>query len=319
LQPGNSLHYRPKSLQSANVLPPLDNGRALKTAPSSVQKTACSSTQKTGVSGCRKLHAEHAEKCTQVRVQKNAPGIKTKKSLSLNKDELNKDASGGEGIDSSERQRPEPERPAPATVLPRSKPQRPDLTPLSEYPGHATAVERARRFNTEAQRRASEPVEPSPPTPGQLAWLATLSPERRAKFDTLHATTQASLLGPHTHGFNPCRVLEAHAQQVLTPRPALPPMPIPETTAEILENLPGAPPDWPLHAAESIVRDFGTGKDRRLWPGFVRVMTAVRDGSFPASAVLDAHRQAMKPGCKKPGAVFNTALQRDHGWRWADG
>jgi hypothetical protein len=94
------------------------------------------------------------------------------------------------------------------------------------------------------------------------------------------------------------------------------PRPIfPASTRELLERLPGAPEDWAAKAAETLVREFGTPKDRRLWRAFLRVTEEVRSGRFPADDLLDCYRQAKGPKAKNPGAVFNTAL-RNKGWIW---
>jgi hypothetical protein len=68
-------------------------------------------------------------------------------------------------------------------------------------------------------------------------------------------------------------------------------------------------------AAERICRHFGQEEDRQLWPAFHALALAVWRGQFPPDAVLDALRQANKPGVRNPGALFNTALQRN-GWKW---
>ena len=225
---------------------------------------------------------------------------------------------------------------------PAASPLRPPLTPASRatfppavappatgeeaafstraWPAHVPR-ERAHRHAAAAvpvslPARAAAP--PSPPassslSPGQRAFLAALTPPQRARFESLPAADRERMLAPHRPGFD--RVCAREAARKLAPPPDAAPPPPPVTTAALLERLPGGPAHWPQLAAEALARDFGTPSDRKLWPAFLQVTTAVCAGQFPAAALLDAYRQGMNPQSKNRGAVFNTVLQR-HGWKW---
>jgi len=97
-------------------------------------------------------------------------------------------------------------------------------------------------------------------------------------------------------------------------RPVAAPPPLPESTAALLAALPGAPADWPAKGASLLSLDFGSAKDRALWPAFERLCHDVWRGAFPADDLADAYRQATGPKAKNRGAVFCHAL-KSHGWR----
>jgi hypothetical protein len=104
----------------------------------------------------------------------------------------------------------------------------------------------------------------------------------------------------------------ARAKEEAAAAPA--PKPPPTDTAELIRRLPGdCPASWAQVAAEDLARKFGNKQDRRLWGQFQLIMKDVWGRDLDAELVVDAYRQAMKPECKKPGAVFWTALKRHLG------
>jgi hypothetical protein len=166
-------------------------------------------------------------------------------------------------------------------------------------------------------------VEPLPPvtppaappaalTPTQEQWLATLDATERERFNELPVTAQQRLLDWHRDRLNDCRILAAETARILRPKiEAAPPPELPETTPELLEQLPGGPAHWPQRAAESLARDFGTATDQKLWPAFLKLTMAIWRGDVPAALVIDAYQQGMGPKAKSKGAVFCHALKRN--------
>jgi DNA-binding MarR family transcriptional regulator len=149
------------------------------------------------------------------------------------------------------------------------------------------------------------------PTPGQATFLASLTAARREKFFSLGEGMRRQILAPHAQAFRP-ELLTVQGPEL--DRPSAKPRPdLPETLAGLLAALPGSPADWPGKAAGALAEDFGSAKDRRLWPEFRKIAHAVSAGSFPAEALVDAYRQAKAPAVEVPGAVFNLAIKR-HGW-----
>lgn len=150
------------------------------------------------------------------------------------------------------------------------------------------------------------------PTPGQSAFLASLTPDRRAKFFELSEGKRSQILAPHANAFRP--ELMAIQGPELDRSRSKPTEPIPQTVTALLAGLPGSPPDWATRAAGALSEDFGSKVDRAMWPEFQKIADAVRVGTFPAEALADAYRQATAPKIEKPGAVFNIAVRR-HGWK----
>lgn len=147
-------------------------------------------------------------------------------------------------------------------------------------------------------------------TDGQKVWFEGLTSEQRDAFAALPVKAQARLLEWHRNGPNPDKVIAAETARDLKPQAApTPPRPLPESTAELLEQLPGAPPDWTYQAARALVLDFGERKDQELWREFQRITLAVQAGGLPAEIVVNAYRQAMATGIEKPGAKFWAALK----------
>ncbi len=154
-------------------------------------------------------------------------------------------------------------------------------------------------------------------TAAQLEFLAGLTGPQRARFDELSPGRRREVIAPHTHRVCTDPAYATEMRRALAPRPgAATVRAMPATLGGLWEALPGAPATWPQLAAEMMCRHFGADEDRRLWPAFHALALAVWRGQFPPDGVLDALRQANKPGVRKRGALFNTALQRDHGWRW---
>lgn len=149
-------------------------------------------------------------------------------------------------------------------------------------------------------------------TPGQVAFLDSLSPDQVAELGQLPAEKRADMLVPHRLGLD--RIIAAEQSKRLGPKAPPPPPPaLPATTGELLMQLPGAPPQLVQAAVQMIILDFGnTPQDHRLRRAFENLCQDVRDGREDAEKVADAYRQAMNPGVKVRGAVFNRALQ-NHG------
>jgi hypothetical protein len=105
------------------------------------------------------------------------------------------------------------------------------------------------------------------------------------------------------------------------PPPATRPRPAEPATIATTEDLiralpePRSQPEWVKFVAELLCQDFDQIDNQKYFPGFQTIAAAVRAREFPAESVADAYRQAMKPGVRKRGAVFNLALQRN-GWDW---
>ena len=96
--------------------------------------------------------------------------------------------------------------------------------------GRAVDLERLRRgFGLAPAARRAPPRPPTPlapaqaPTPGQVAWLGTLTAEERAHFDALPERSRARFLEWHHEGVNPDPILAGEAARVLRPKgPAAP-------------------------------------------------------------------------------------------------
>jgi hypothetical protein len=151
-------------------------------------------------------------------------------------------------------------------------------------------------------------------TAGHRGFMTSLSAARFGVFAGMNPGFQARLMRPHRAGID--SIIFRDQVRKLDPYESLPaPPPRPQTTRALIASLRGAPADWPNKAAESIVQDLGT-KDRKFFPGFLALCTAVWSGAFPADQVVDAWDQAMCPKVKNKGAMFNKSVQRN-GWRWS--
>jgi len=139
------------------------------------------------------------------------------------------------------------------------------------------------------------------------AFLEALTPEQRSAFDALPAARQAEILAPHALGLD--RVMVADQAAKLSPRQPVELPPIPLTTEELIEQLPGAPREWAQQAAQGFAIAFGGKKDAQLWGEFHKIAELVRRGQIEAGDVLNAHRQAMAPGIERPGAKFWAAFK----------
>jgi hypothetical protein len=94
--------------------------------------------------------------------------------------------------------------------------------------GRAVDLERLRRVfglapvaRRAPPRPARPPAPPDPamaPTPGQVAWLASLTAEERARFDALPERSRARFLEWHREGINPDPILAGEASRVLRPK-----------------------------------------------------------------------------------------------------
>jgi hypothetical protein len=147
-------------------------------------------------------------------------------------------------------------------------------------------------------------------TAGQRQLLAALSAEQREALAAMSERKRAEVLAPHEKGFDPHLLgFQVRSGFFRAPRPVAPPDPPPTDTAELIGRLPGADPHWVQLAAEDLARQFGEKKDRSLWGEFQKIMLCVFRGLIDPAAVIDAYRQARKPECQKPGAVFWTAFQ----------
>ena len=88
-----------------------------------------------------------------------------------------------------------------------------------------------------------------------------------------------------------------------------PPPAVPRSTRELLEKLPGSPPDWQTAAAEALVQDFGSEADRKLWSQLDKIAWLVWQRRIPVAPVLNAYDQAMRPEIRNRGAKFWAAFQ----------
>ncbi|MBV8606090.1 MAG: hypothetical protein JO034_01330 [Singulisphaera sp.] len=94
--------------------------------------------------------------------------------------------------------------------------------------GRAVDLERLRRVfglapaDTPVPLRPARPPAPPDPaaalTPGQGAWLATLTAEERAHFDALPERSRARFLEWHREGVNTDPILAGEAARVLRPK-----------------------------------------------------------------------------------------------------
>ncbi|MBV8264797.1 MAG: hypothetical protein JO252_00470 [Planctomycetaceae bacterium] len=94
--------------------------------------------------------------------------------------------------------------------------------------GRAVDLERLRRVfglapaDTPVPLRPARPPAPpasaAAPTPGQVAWLGTLTAEERAHFDALPERSRARFLEWHREGVNPDPILAGEAARVLRPK-----------------------------------------------------------------------------------------------------
>jgi len=67
-------------------------------------------------------------------------------------------------------------------------------------------------------RPPAPPASAAAPTPGQVAWLGTLTAEERAHFDALPERSRARFLEWHREGVNPDPILAGEAARVLRPK-----------------------------------------------------------------------------------------------------
>ena len=96
--------------------------------------------------------------------------------------------------------------------------------------GRAVDLERLRRvFGLAPAARRAPPRPPTPlasaqaPTPGQVAWLATLTAAERAHFDALPERSRATSPEWHREGVNPDPILAGEVARLLRPKGRLVP------------------------------------------------------------------------------------------------
>jgi hypothetical protein len=216
-----------------------------------------------------------------------------------------------------------PGRPNPPRAAPAAAPVEPAIAAAPVEPAPAAAEDPAPVESPTATLGAMlrrivagppPPVESPPRTPSQEAWLASRAPEERQRFDSLPPKDQARLLAVHRDRVNDDPIIVSDQASILRPKVRAAPAPtIPATTAELLEQLPGAPPHWIQLAVSGLMSDFNETPKYRA--ALEKLANMVWSGEVEASKVVEAHRQAMGPKSKTRGAVFNTAL-RNQGIVW---
>ena len=116
--------------------------------------------------------------------------------------------------------------------------------------GRAVDLERLRRlFGLAPAAGRATPRPPRPPappdpaaalTPGQGAWLATLTAEERVRFDALPEGSRARFLEWHREGVNTDPILAGEAARVLRPRVRAVPGPSPGDPGRAIPSDPHA-------------------------------------------------------------------------------
>jgi hypothetical protein len=214
--------------------------------------------------------------------------------VSSKNDELEKD------VEHPSIQRQRPEAPPESISVP------PPPPPPPPPPGPRSGLA-ARVAGSPVPSVGAIPPPPEAPTTGQGAFLAGLTPEQRATFDSLPPARRAELLAPHASGLDP--VIRADQVRKLTGRRPAPVPTLPATTGELLAQLPGSPRAWCQAAAEAIVQDFGNSRDRKHWARFHRIAEEAASDPIAAADLVNAHDQAMRPGVRNRGAKFWAAYQ----------
>jgi Helix-turn-helix domain len=209
-----------------------------------------------------------------------------------------------------QRQRKDPPEPEPLPAVLALETTAAVHPPINSAPIAAADVP---ELPAEPSQAAAEPTAPAGAvealTAGQIAFLESLSPEQRAGFDAASPGKRAALLKPHEKGFDPhIRAFQERSGELPAAAPPAPPA-IPATLEELIEQLPGSPRDWPQQTAQAMAMTFGRRKDEQLWGEFNKIAELVAAGRIDPGAVLNAYRQAMAPGIKKPGAKFWAALK----------
>ena len=164
---------------------------------------------------------------------------------------------------------------------------------------------------------------PTPPlvatlTDGQAAFLASLSPEQRARFDAWSPERQGKALAPHAAGLDP--VIARDCRDRLSPPEPAAPATVPLLTVpEVLGQVANGDVASAGKAAEWMCRDFGADSDRKLWGQFNLIVMAIGRGRLGVAEVVEAYRQAtesdadrrkrnLKP-IERRGAKFWSALK----------
>jgi hypothetical protein len=216
-----------------------------------------------------------------------------------------------------QRQRKDPPEPEPLPAVPTQETTAAvhppiDPAPIAPQPEPAPIVAAGvAELPAEPPPAAAEPTDPAGAaealTAGQEAFLATLDADQRAAFDALPADRRADILAPHALGYD--RVIGADQVVKLSPPRRVELPPLPTTTEELIEQLPGSPRERSQQAAEALAQDFGEKRDRQLWGEFRKIAEVVRRGQVEAGDMLNAYRQAMAPGIERPGAKFWAAFK----------
>jgi hypothetical protein len=149
-------------------------------------------------------------------------------------------------------------------------------------------------------------------TAGQRAFVEALDEGQRAAFGAMGQSKRDWLLGPHKDGFD-LVIADFQRRTEIASRPPEPPRPMPETTEDLIAQLPGACQTWALRLAEHLVQAFDSREDRKLWGELHKVAMAIWDGRIDPEDALKAYRGAMRPSTRNRGGYFWRALKRNTG------
>jgi hypothetical protein len=133
-----------------------------------------------------------------------------------------------------------------------------------------------------------------------------LTPREQARFWQLPAASRERVLTWLGLGD---RICLGEARKLLAPPPPVESPPWSLSTAELLAGLPGRP-DRVAAAAGRLCEELGDPKSYNFYRSAAEAVSARR---CPASALLEARRQAMSPKSVNRGAVFVYAWKREVG------
>lgn len=148
-------------------------------------------------------------------------------------------------------------------------------------------------------------------TSGYDEFCSRLDQDQRIRFEGLSPRKRAEILEPHEEGFNEA-VYTVSLGEIMKARPPGEVPVQPETTEDLIQLVANGDAASICTAAEAVSQDFRD--DRKRWGAIKALFDDLHQGVVTAETVLDAYRQAMKPECRVPGAVFTKALH-DMGWR----
>jgi len=150
---------------------------------------------------------------------------------------------------------------------------------------------------------------------GQREFLASLTPEQRARFDGMSANEKIRILGPHADHFEPDLADFQRRTELKSVAKSIPATPAPQSTVEHIAQLPQLDPKSADALADKLEREF---RDRKHSACYRALAYATWRGNLDPDLFAELYELARKPSVPKPGAYLWTSFRKRLGIDWAE-